>query len=71
MSDLHVYSSFYKQSMKIDNNHKIKEWINYSIGQSTAIKELDKKGLHYPIQIKLKLEEGTLILKMDPISFVA
>ena len=29
--------------MKTDNNHKIKEWINYSIGQSTAIQELDKK----------------------------
>ena len=43
MSDLHVNSSFYKQSMKIDNNHKIKEWIDYSIGQSTAIQELDKK----------------------------
>ena len=40
MSDLHVDSSFYKQSMKID---KIKEWIDSSIGQSTAIKELDKK----------------------------
>ena len=34
MADLHVDNSFYKQSMKIDNNHKIKEWINYSIGQS-------------------------------------
>ena len=43
MSDLHVDSSFYKQSMKIDNDHKIKEWIDYSIGQSTAIQELDKK----------------------------
>ena len=43
MSDLHVDSSFYKQSMKIDNNHKIKQWINYSIGQSTAIQEVDKK----------------------------
>ena len=43
MSDLHVDSSFYKQSMKFDNNHKIKEWIDYSIGQSTAIQELDKK----------------------------
>ena len=29
--------------MKIDNNHKIKEWIDYSIGQSTAIQELHKK----------------------------
>ena len=43
MSDLHVDSSFYKQSMKIDNNDKIKEWIDYSTGQSTAIQELDKK----------------------------
>ena len=43
MSDLHVDSSFYKQSMKIDNSHKIKEWIDYSIGQSTMIQELDKK----------------------------
>ena len=43
MSDLHVDSSFYKQSMKIDNKHKIKDWIDYSIGQSTAIQELDKK----------------------------
>ena len=43
MSDLHVDSSFYKPSMKIDNNHKIEEWIDYSIGQSTAIHELDKK----------------------------
>ena len=43
MSDLHVDSSFYKQSIKIDNNHKIKQWIDYSIGQSTAIQELDKK----------------------------
>ena len=29
--------------MKIDNNHKIKERIDYSVGQSTAIQELDKK----------------------------
>ena len=43
MSDLHVDSSFYKQSMKIDNYHKIKEWIDYSIRQSTVIQELDKK----------------------------
>ena len=42
MSDLHVDSSFYKQSMKIDNYHKIAEWINSSIGQSTVIQELVK-----------------------------
>ena len=43
MSGLHVNSSFYKQSMKLDKNHKIKEWIDYSIGQSTMLQELDKK----------------------------
>ena len=71
MSDLHMDSSFYKQSMKIDNYHKIKEWIEYSIGQSTVTQELDKKGPHYPIQIKRKTRGGTLILKKDPILFVA
>ena len=48
MSDLHVDSSFYKQSMKINNYHKTAEWIDSSIGQSTVIQKLDKKGLHYP-----------------------
>ena len=43
MSDLHVDSSSYKQSMKIDNCHKITEWIDSSIGQSTVIQKLDKK----------------------------
>ena len=43
MSDLHVDSSFYKQSMKIDNYHKVAEWIDFSIGQSTVIQQLDKK----------------------------
>ena len=43
MSDLHIDSSFYKQSMKIDNYHKIAEWIDSSIGQSTVIQQLDKK----------------------------
>ena len=61
MSDLLVDCSFYKQSMKIDNYHKIKEWTDYLIGQSTVIQELDKKGLHYPIQIKHKTGRGTLI----------
>ena len=49
MSDLHVDSSFYKQSMKIDNYAKIKEWINSSISQSTVIQELDEKDPSYPI----------------------
>ena len=37
MSDLHLDSSFYKQSIKIDNYFKIKEWRDSSIGQSTVI----------------------------------
>ena len=44
MSDLHLDSSFYRlQLMKIDNYHKIKEWHDSSIGQSTADQQLDKK----------------------------
>ena len=43
MSHLHVDSSFYKQSMKIDNYVKIKEWIDSSIGQSTVLQHMDKK----------------------------
>ena len=43
MSDLHLDSSFYKQSIKIDNYFKIKEWHDSSIGQSTVIQRLDKK----------------------------
>ena len=43
MSDLHVDSSFYKQSIKIDNYNKINEWINHSKGQSTVIQQLNKK----------------------------
>ena len=43
MSDLHVDSSFYKQSMKLDNYCKINKWIDFSIGQSTVFQELNKK----------------------------
>ena len=43
VSDLHVDSSFYKRSMKLDNYVKINEWIDSSIGQSTVIQRLDKK----------------------------
>ena len=50
MSDLHLDSNFYKQSMKIDKYHKIAEWIDYSTGQSTVIQQLDKKT--YIIQPK-------------------
>ena len=43
LSDLHLDSSFYKQSMDINNYFKIKKWHNSSIGQLTAIQQLDKK----------------------------
>ena len=45
MSNLHVDSSFYKQSMKIDNYFKINEWIDHSVGQSRVIQQLNKKRL--------------------------
>ena len=43
LSDLHVDSSFYKQSMKINSYFKINEWIDHSISQSTVIQQLNKK----------------------------
>ena len=43
MSDLHVDSSFYKQSMKLDDYFKINKWTDSSIGQSTVLQELNKK----------------------------
>ena len=43
MSDLHLDSSFHKQSMKLNNYVKIEEWFDSSIGQSTVIQKLDKK----------------------------
>ena len=69
--DLHVDSSFYKQSMKLDNYFKINKWIDSSIIQSTVLQELNKRNPHYPIQTKHKIEEDMLILKMAHISFVA
>ena len=71
MSDLHVDSSFYKQSMKIDNYFKINEWIDHSIGQSTVIQQLNKKRPKLSNLNQPKIEEGTLTLKMAHISFVA
>ena len=43
MSDLHLVSSFYKQSMDIDKYFKIKKWYDSSIGQSMEIQQLDNK----------------------------
>ena len=71
MSDLHVDSSFYKQSMKLDNYFKIIKWIDFSIGQSTVLQELNKRDLNFPIQTKPKIEEGMLTLKIAHILFVA
>ena len=41
MSDLHVDSSFHKQSMKLDSYVKIEEWFDSSLGQTTVIQRLD------------------------------
>ena len=43
MSDLHLDSSFFKQSMDINKYFKIKKWYDSSIGQSTVIQQLDNK----------------------------
>ena len=43
MADLHLDSSFHKQSMTLNNYFKIEEWFDFSIGQSTVIQKLDKK----------------------------
>ena len=43
MSDLHLDSSFYKQSMDIDKYFKIEKWNDSSIGQSMVIQRLDEK----------------------------
>ena len=43
MSDFHLDSSFYKQSIDIDKYFKIKKWYDSSIGQSMVIQQLDNK----------------------------
>ena len=43
MSDLHVDSSFYKQSMDIGKYFRIKKWHDSSIGQLTVIQQLNNK----------------------------
>ena len=43
MSDLHLDSSFHKQSMKLNNYVKIEEWLDSSLGQTTVIQQLDLK----------------------------
>ena len=46
LSDLHVDSSLYKQSIKLDNYLKIEEWFDSSLGQSTVIQRLNLKKTH-------------------------
>ena len=43
MSDLHIDSSFYKQSMDINRYFKVKKWYDSSIGQLTVIQQLGNK----------------------------
>ena len=43
MSDLHIDSSFYKLSMKLNNYVKIEEWLDSSLGETTVIQRLNKK----------------------------
>ena len=43
MSDLHLDSSFHKQSMDIDKYFKIKKWYDSSISQLMVIQQLDNK----------------------------
>ena len=43
-SDLHVDSSFYKRSMKLDKYVKINEWFDSSLGQSMVIQRLHAKS---------------------------
>ena len=46
MSYLHLDSSFYKRSMKLDKYVKIEEWFDSSLGQSTVVQGLDLKKTH-------------------------
>ena len=43
MSDIHVDSSFHKQSVKLDNYVKVEEWLDSSLGETTVIQRLNKK----------------------------
>ena len=56
MSDLHLDSSFYKKSMKLDKYVKMNEWFDSSLGQSTVIQRLDVKrpALSSPDQMQNK-----------------
>ena len=71
MPDLHLDSSFHKQSMDVDKYFKIKEWYDSSIGQSTVNLNWIIRDLSYQIKTKHKIGEGMLSLKTGHISFLA
>ena len=65
-SELHLDSSFYKRSMKLDKYVKIDEWFDSSIGQSLVIQRLNVKrpALSNPDQMQnkrryVKFENGS------------
>ena len=70
-SDLHLDSSFHKRSMKLDKYVKIDEWFDSSIGQSSAIQQLNVKrsALSNPDQKQNK--RRYVNFKKDFISIVA
>ena len=69
MSDLHLDSSFYKRSIKLDKYVKIEEWFDSSLGQYYYSTIRFKKT--HIVQTNEKIKENTSISKMDLISFVA
>ena len=46
MSDLHLDSSFYKRSMKLDKHVKIEKWFDSSLGQSMVMAKIRRKKTH-------------------------
>ena len=71
MSDLHVDSSFHKQSMKLDNYVKIEEWLDSSLGETTVIQRLNKKRPKLSNRNQTQNRRRYVNLKMAHISFVA
>ena len=61
MSDLHLDSGFYKQSIDIDKYFKIKERHDSSIGQSTVIQRLDNKRP----KLSSSIGQSTVIQRLD------
>ena len=71
MSNLHLDSSFYKQSMDVDKYFKIKKWYDYSIGQSMVIQQLDNKRPKLSNQNQTQNRRRYVNFENESISFVA